>query len=471
MAAEATWVSLLIDAAVNTSAGPHVDLPFLAFALPAVAATAVAGGMSRLGWGPARLIPALTPLVVLGTALTAGILTALTTPGNWWIAATQPWTIRGHTAAVTVGLAWSVAVLSWGRGLWLGLAPPSLRHLAWSLGLGVAAFLGIFAARADSHDVTFRHATGSAGWLLFVFFPFVSTAVALVHERDLEDRVLHHAGSRPNGVWVAVLAAPMLAVALVALLIAAAAGPAGRDAARGVGVSAEALGKGTAIAARWLWDLLPRTHHRPVRPPPAPPRVVPGAPARPSGATSSLIPVVVWEIVAVAVVGALVVAAVRYLRHRPTFPAWRRPRLPGEAAEVEKDFIFTWHHLAAQLWHALLRALDRLRRRPSAPVAMPDVPVVTVDDREYQTVRQAYRRVLSAAQEAGRGRTRTETTREMQGRLAADLDPAAGDALGELTDIYDRVRYGGDHPSPEIHDRAVLYSAVVAKAMETAPTE
>jgi hypothetical protein len=471
VAAEATWVSLLIDAAVNTSAGPHVDLPFLAFALPAVAATAVTGGMSRLGWRPARLIPALTPLVILGTALTAGILTALTTPGDWWIAATQPWTIPGHTAAVTAGLAWCVAVLSWGRGLWLGLAPPSLRHLAWSLGLGGAAFLGIFAARADSHDVTFRHATEPAGWLLFVFFPFVSTAVALVHERDLEDRVLHHTGSRPSGVWIAVLAVPMLAVALVALLIAAAAGPAGRDTARGVAVAAEAIGKGTATAARWLWDLLPRAHHDPVRPPPAPPGVVHGAPARPSGATSSLIPVVVWEILAVAVVGALVVAAVRYLRHRHTFPAWRTPRPPGEAAEVEKDFIFTWRHLVAQLWHALLLVLGRLRHRPSAPVTMPGLPVVTLDDREYQTVRQAYRRVLSAAQEAGRGRKRTETTRELQGRLAADLGPAARDALGGLTDIYDRVRYGGDDPGPEVHERAVAYSAVLATAMETAPPD
>src|SRR5580704_5726877 len=193
--AESAWVSLLVNAAVNGSPGPHVHLPFLALAIPAVAAAAVSAASGRLGWRWWWQGAVLAPAVVAGAAVTAGLTSSLTRSGSFWRVAVQPWTADGHPAAVAAGAAWFVAGLAWARGTWLGIAPPTLRQAAWSVGLGGAAFLGVFAGRADVHSTAFRAATGPAGWLLFVAFPFATAAVALIHEHDLEAQVLLRARS------------------------------------------------------------------------------------------------------------------------------------------------------------------------------------------------------------------------------------------------------------------------------------
>ena len=50
-----------------------------------------------------------------------------------------------------------------------------------------------------------------AGWLLFLWFPFVAAAVALIRQRELEREVLSGTRSRPSGAWFAILAVPMAA--------------------------------------------------------------------------------------------------------------------------------------------------------------------------------------------------------------------------------------------------------------------
>ena len=69
--AEATWVSLLIDAVINTSGGPHADVPFLAVATSAVAAVTVAGVVGRTTSPWWRHVLILIPVVVVGASFAA----------------------------------------------------------------------------------------------------------------------------------------------------------------------------------------------------------------------------------------------------------------------------------------------------------------------------------------------------------------------------------------------------------------
>ena len=224
--AEATWVSLLIDATVDTTKGAHPDVPFLAIAVSAVAAVAVAGGLGRIAWNWWRWVLVLIPIVVVGVSVSAATLGVLTSgSGSWWSMATKPWSVGGHTAATAVGAAWFVAALAWGRGVWVGAVAPSFRATVWSLGLGAAAFTGIFLGRADRHAVAFNAATGGAGWLLFLWFPLAATVVVLVRERDLEKQALLRARSWPTVQWLTVLTLPMLGIALIALALAVVVGP------------------------------------------------------------------------------------------------------------------------------------------------------------------------------------------------------------------------------------------------------
>src|ERR1019366_8924742 len=82
--AEATWISLLVNAAVNTSLGPYVDLPFVVLAVPAVMAAVVGAGSGRLGWRWWWRWAVLAPVILAGAAVTAGLISELTRSGSWW---------------------------------------------------------------------------------------------------------------------------------------------------------------------------------------------------------------------------------------------------------------------------------------------------------------------------------------------------------------------------------------------------
>src|SRR5579872_6853519 len=118
--AESTWVSLLVNAAVNASPGPHVHLAFVVLAVPALVAVGAGAASGRLGWRWWWQGLVLVPAVVLGAAVSAGLTAALTPSGSFWRVATQPWSATGHPAAVTAGAAWFVAGLAWARGAGLG---------------------------------------------------------------------------------------------------------------------------------------------------------------------------------------------------------------------------------------------------------------------------------------------------------------------------------------------------------------
>jgi len=459
--AESAWVSLLVNAAVNGSPGPHVHLPFLVFAIPAVTAAAVSAASGRLGWRWWWQGAVLAPAVVAGAAVTAGLTSLLTRSGSFWPVAVQPWTATGHPAAVTAGASWFVAGLAWARGTWLGIAPPSLRQAAWSVGLGGAAFVGVFAGRADVHSTAFRAATGPAGWLLFVAFPFATAAVALIREHDLEVQVLLRARSQPGTVWLTVLAAPMVGVALVALLLAVIVGPVAPVAGRAAARVGAAIWWVVTTAFDALGRLLPGGHAHPavLHTQPAPP---PSAPALPPPAHTTALPSpIVWQILAGVVVVGLIVVIIRYVR--PSWPArWRRRDV---ADDEERDSVFTWRHLASQLLNVLRGLLGRLRRPPHRGGRDPATLTVADEPGGAETVRQAYRRMLIAARTSGSARAATETTRELEDRLSRGPAESAAGALSGLTTLYDAVRYGELETADAARDDAVTQADMVSLAL------
>ena len=459
--AESTWVSLLINTAVNGSAGPHVHLPLFVLTVPSVAAAAVGAAVTRLGWRWWWRGAVLVPTVVAGAAVSAGLTSMLTRSGSFWRTATQPWSATGHPAAVTAGAAWFVAALAWGRGAWLGTAPPSLRHAAWSVGLGGIAFVGVFAGRADAGATAFRAATGPAGWLLFLGFPFATAAIALVREHDLEQQVLLQARSQPGTVWLTVLAVPMLAVALVALLLAVIVGPVAPVVGRAAARAAEATWWLVAAAFSALARLLPTGHSRPV--------VSPTQPGQPSRAVplprpvhaGAFLPAIVWQILAGVVVIGLVAAIGHVLR------GWYRPRPSpgGVAGDDTHDSVFTWRHLASQVRNGLRAMLGRLRPRRRRDAPVPVAAMAADEDPGAESVRHAYRRMLTAARTSGSARAASETTRELEGRLARGPAAGAADALAGLTATYDAVRYGEVVIEEPARDHAVAQADLVSSAL------
>jgi hypothetical protein len=462
--AEATWVSLLIDASVDTTKGPHPDVPFLAIAVPALVAVAAAGGLGRTGWNWWRRVLVLIPIVVVGVSVSAATLGVLTSgSGSWWSMATRPWSVGGHTAATAAGVAWFVAALAWGRGVWVGTVAPGFRATVWSLGLGAAAFTGIFLGRADRHAVAFNAATSGAGWLLFLWFPLAATVVVLVRERDLEKQALLRARSRPTAQWLTVLTLPMLGVALISLALAVVVGPGAPLVGHAVARVATVVWHSIVSAARWLRSLFPAGHSHPGS------SRIPTQPSRPpthyvppkAAHVHSSLPVIIFEVLA----AVIVVGAILYLARnfRPLRFRWKPPHAAVE--DEVRDSVFSWRHLGKQIWEALLgwcKSLRRRRQRRPTPV----LPIKAGHEpRSAENVRQAYRRMLRAARASGRGRYANETTQELQGRLTTTLATPPAEALAALTDLYDSVRYGEIDPGEGARAHATADSDSVTAAL------
>jgi uncharacterized protein (DUF58 family) len=75
--------------------------------------------------------------------------------------------------------------------------------------------------------------------------------------------------------------------------------------------------------------------------------------------------------------------------------------------------------------------------------ATADVARPSRSGRGPETIRDAYRRVLTTARASGNPRAVTETTGELRHRLTDGLAAPAAGALAQLTALYDAARYGG----------------------------
>lgn len=477
LVSEAAWVSLAVDAFADGTAGAHrprIDLPYLAFVLPALVALGVVGlGRSRVRAAerPAgrrwlrRL--AVAAAVVAGAALSAGWIAGLSAPGATWVVAFHPWTLPAHAAVAgrAARWGWAVAVLAWARGASLAVSPPSLRHGATSLVAGAAVFLVVFAHQAAAGSEAFTRATGAAGWLLFVFFPLGVTAAAWAQQQDVERRALRRSGRVPNGVWLAVLTLPLALVAFVAFLVGGAGTVVGPAVARVV----RAIGAVLGAAGDWIFSHLPQIAIHPGR------RLPPTLGRIPLGhhherLASSSHPSALG-IAILCVVGALAVVMIalglravvrwvrRHLRHRTDV-----------GVEEERGSVFTWAHLVTQLRRALVglwRHLAALFRRGRGTPAPLGAPGSVSEGSETDPVRAAYRGLLSAARAAGRGRAPDETPRELSARLSSEagIGDLGTTRLRSLTAAYERVRYAGADPA-ELAQRATTDAAVLVRTLE-----
>jgi len=436
-AVEATWASLCLSAIVNGSGRFHMDLPYLAFALPAAGAACLLGLSGRPSWRWWQRGVVSAPLVVLGAALTAGLVSELSVPGTFAAVALHPWTVTGRIPSDTAAIAWLVAALTWLRGTWLGARPITFAHAAWSVTLGVLAFVVLFLVLAADHDQAAHLATPLAAVLFIVFFAGAIAVLALVRERDVEVEAQGRSATRPSGAWLTVLAIPLLGVAAVALVVALLVGPLAPLVGRAVKRAALAIGAAVAWLARAIGDLFPKSHPRstitkargaPTGGPRPAPKRPPSAPVH--------VPVWIGEVVAVVVIVVLLVLLVRWLA-----PRLARRRTATPVVDEERDTVFSWAHLRDQVL-ALFRRLFARRRRSFGADA-PGEPVVTLAGSDQAGIRAQYRRLLAAARRSEIGRAPSETTREFEHRLASSVVPdgAAGE-LDQLTRLYDRVRYG-----------------------------
>lgn len=422
--AESAWLALLVDVLADGTAGPArpaVDLPFLAFALPALLAVVLAS------WGGRRLLLARL-LAAAALAVVTAELVASLTPGVPVFAS-----LAGPVAGRAILWASIVAVLAWGRGSWLGFAPPSVAHATVSVLFGTVVIVVVLAHRAAAHTPAFGRATADAWWLLVVFFLAGFAAVASAHVRSVEHAATRGAASGPGGAWVAAMSVPLVAVVLVALLL----GGGGTVVGPAAASLARAIGGAVTSAGTWLFAHLFGSLHPSAHAASATLHLHGGAAGRGSRTRSSppaFVRVLVVAVVAVLGIGVLaVLARISYLIVRRL----RRGRSP-EAAREQRSSVFSWAHLLAQLRAVLARIRLPTRARQPAAAERPATMEPAVETAALDPVRAAYRRFLVAVRAATLGRHPIETARELAGRL--DLD---GPALDSLTGVYERVRYGG----------------------------
>ncbi len=466
-------MSLLVNSSWNGGHGPPVQLPFLAFAVPAVAAVVAIAATARLRWRWWQRALLIAPIAVVGAALTAGVISELSVAGSVWRVASHPWSSQDHRAVVVAGAAWFVAIVAWTRGTWLGTIRPSFRHAAWSAGLSTIAFIGIFVGRAAHGDIGFRATTRDAGALFLAFFLLTGAALALIRQREIEREVLHGSSAGPGFGWLGVLTAPLTLIAGVSLLVAVGGGPLVRLAGR----AALAVVRAIRWVVTELGHLVPGggQARRPAQKPPLPIRT-PSRVAHPSLRLSGEIPIVAWEVVGALSIAAVIWLALRYLR-----PRWLR-RAHDDSSEVdeERDSVFTWSHLIGQLHLTLRRLLGRLRRLRHRTQTAPG-STIRVEAQEnwlgsFEDIRTAYRRVLVAARQRESPRGPAETAREFERRLSHGFDISAeGDAsasLHILTSLYQRVRYGDDRlREHELQSGHVAADVVIARLENPATTE
>lgn len=387
------------------------------------------GRAARAGW-----FAALVATGLVGAVATAFALVRLGGATLGPAALARPWSLVAPADRFTAGLALGVGALAWGRGLWLGAQLTTTRRVARSTVVGALA-LGIAVLNASLGVPGFDVGTTATGAATVGFFLCATLALALVHQRDLEQTVLGQVSERPGGVWLSVLAVPLglvagasLVVVLVGLLVA---GPV----ADATGAVLSAVRRAVVAVAEGLGGAVngdePTT------------TVAPTAPADPAEAPSRLLlPGVIVTVLVAAAVAVGLWRLVRALRHLPLFQgvSGRGIDVPADRREdlEESSSVFSWGHLLDQLRAWLARCFSRGRRRTEDAPS----PVVEGGARPEDPVRRAYYEVLVAARDAGLARTPVETPDELARRLTPELAPGAATALDTLTVSYGLVRYG-----------------------------
>jgi len=118
----------------------------------------------------------------------------------------------------------------------------------------------------------------------------------------------------------------------------------------------------------------------------------------------------------------------------------RARRMQDEIEEINES-LFSWKGLRDDLKELLGMMGNRFRRKPAAAGESFD------EDARELDVREIYRHMLWEGARSGIPRRKHETASEYSGRLGKNV-PESGEPLGDITSLYENVRYG-DMKAPE----------------------
>ena len=375
-------------------------------------AAVVSGCSARLLWPSWCRTVATAPVVLVATAVSAGVIGMLYLHGSFSAISAHPWTVIGKTPSAEVALAWFVAALAFTRGTWLGWEELSLAHAMGAVAISTLGFVVFFVVGAVHHTTaSFHPEVGPAVALLLVSFPGAIAVIALVNERELELTSLRHRRSRPNLAWLVAVVVPMAGVAVAGTLLAL-----------GIGPLAPFVGRVIRAVVRWMVAVL-RDFARWLAHFSHAAKRVPGRVVGPSGVLlpqgKLVIHVPLWIWFAAAAIGVLVAAILLFFVLRALLRIrlrlHRRPTRLAVDLDEERESVFSWGHLLDQILGLVNRLLARLRRGGDERNVLTESAIGALPS--TNSVRHHYRRVLLAARTAGHGREVSETASELARRL------------------------------------------------------
>jgi hypothetical protein len=396
---------------------------------------------------PFNLLPLLLTTVV---ALLVWLLAVLTPESGWGLSSWSAVLPARNSVAVSEAVGTGIlALYVWGRGVWIGVRPPSTAALGgWLVG-GTAAYLALFSLVAADPDIGVAAIAGRLELLVLGYFVLGLSVLAIVHAKTLHGRV--PAGQPTSLARSLALVIPMTAIVVLGLwlgsdlipLMRAILAPVLRVIMRNTAAAAHALGKALlwivhqlVMFLDWLSPTAPGTL----------PQGPPGGLRVPlSKAEASLLDQIIFLFVC-ALIFALIVSCLtllclrlfRYLR----FLFRRSVRNDTDIIEEERSSLWSRKLFRDQLRALRTELARRLLRRRQALAEWAMAAMASRSGKpDAGDIRAMYRRLLRWADAHGYRRLPATTPHELWRQISADL-PATSNAIAVITRDYERARYG-----------------------------
>lgn len=437
--AEATWVCLAAQAAVNTSDDLRLPLSYTTFAVAGAGAALVAARArrARIGWCWRWL--SLVAVALVGTSLAAGVLAAGAS------AALAPWDLFAHSPEGSIAPACLLAALMWLRGSWLGGFELTTAHAGRAACLGSAVFATFLLGRT-ADDPAFTHATRDAPWLFVIFVATTVVTIALVRQQELEQRLLRGRRSGLVGLkWLLTLGAPITIAVGLGFAAALVARPVGEPLAEKAREALGIVGSGYEASSKAVDGMFGGREGTP-----APERIAAAPPSdggsTPRWAGFPIAPVLFVALVLILIGGACCVLVPTGFAPLRRIPVGHR-NSPGHELDEERYCAINFRRLLRGFFERLIGRMRRMRCR-QVHTSVPS-PATGSGPLPAQAVRREYVQLLSAARRRGFGRRQSETVEEFEGRLRPVLEESSSTALRTLTILYSAVRYGDLEGMPD----------------------
>jgi len=151
------------------------------------------------------------------------------------------------------------------------------------------------------------------------------------------------------------------------------------------------------------------------------------------------------------IVVAAIVAAVVYILAKAVYN-YRAKRPRAEIEEIHES-LWSWNGFKDDLRLFLGMMQHRFQRKPKKAAPYPQIDLTENDDWVMLDIRELYRHLLWEAAGYGVIRWKQETSDEYARRLSKAL-PGSSGPIGEITSLYEYVRYGDNQAENEQVDRA-----------------